>query len=100
MFFQDKFFHEHTLLQIIYISTFKRDIKKIKKRRKDMTKFRLLLSLLINEKSIPQKYHNHKLSGNYKDFWECHIEPDWLLIYRKDTKYLELARTGSHSDLF
>jgi len=88
------------MLQILYSSSFKRDVKKIKKRKKDMKKLRVLLSLLLEDKRIPQKYCNHKLSGNYTDCWECHIEPDWLLIYRKDKKYLELARTGSHSDLF
>ena len=88
------------MLEIIYTSSFKRDVKKMKKRRKNIKKLHVLLSLLIEEKSLPTKYSNHKLTGNYRDFWECHIEPDWLLIYRKDTKYLELARTGSHSDLF
>lgn len=88
------------MLEIIYTSSFKRDIKKLKKRKKNMKKLHYILSFLIEEKSLPAKYVNHKLSGNYKDCWECHIEPDWLLIYRKDKKYLELARTGSHSDLF
>ena len=88
------------MLEIIYTSSFKRDIKKMKKRRKNIKKLHQILSLLVEEKSLSAKYTNHKLSGNYKDCWECHIEPDWLLIYRKDKKYLELARTGSHSDLF
>lgn len=72
------------MLEIIYTSSFKRDVKKMKKRRKNIKKLHVLLSLLIAEKSLPSKYSNHKLTGDYRDFWECHIEPDWLLIYRKD----------------
>lgn len=59
------------------------------------------MNLLIEEKQLPLKNKNHKLLGNYKDCWECHIEPDWLLIYRKaDFKEIIFIRTGSHSDLF
>ncbi len=49
---------------------------------------------------LPEKYSLHKLSGKYKNYWECHIEPDWLLIFYLDNEVLRLERTGTHSDLF
>ena len=59
--------------------------------------------MLLEQKSIlPAKYKSHKLTGDYKGFWECHIQPDWLLIWLQDDteKTITLARTGTHSDLF
>jgi mRNA interferase YafQ len=55
---------------------------------------------LTNEESLDPKFRNHKLTGDYKDHWECHIEPDWLLIYRLTKTEIIFERTGSHSDLF
>lgn len=52
------------------------------------------------EKSLPEKHRPHILSGKWNKYYECHIEPDWLLIYRAEDGVLELARTGTHSDLF
>ena len=69
-----------------------------------MSKLETVITLLSNEQSLPEKYRDHALtnSRNYKDMRECHIEPDWLLIYKimKKTLILSLIRTGSHSDLF
>ena len=61
-----------------------------------------VITLLANECELPEKYRDHKLSGNYSGFRECHIEPDWLLIYviDKNDLLLLLTRTGSHADLF
>jgi mRNA interferase YafQ len=58
--------------------------------------------MLENNTDLPEKYRAHKLSGKYSDCWECHIKPDWLMIWRQNdqTKVIELVRTGSHSDLF
>ena len=78
----------------------KKVFEKIKKRGKDTTKFKYIVEHLTNEKPLPAKNKNHKLKGNYKDCFECHIEPDWLLIYIKTEHEIILVRTGSHSDLF
>ena len=88
------------MLKIIYGQIFARDIKQAKKRGYHLEKFVALLDLLIKEKSLPAKIHAHKLKGEYHDCWECHIEPDWLLIYQKTKDAIILIRTGSHSDLF
>jgi mRNA interferase YafQ len=84
----------------IRTTQFKRDIKLAEKRRKPMLKIKAIITKLINEESLDPKNRNHKLSGNYRDHWECHIEPDWLLIYRLTLTEVIFERTGSHSDLF
>jgi mRNA interferase YafQ len=71
-----------------------------KKRGKDLSKLRTVLELLQAQKPLPEKYRNHKLSGDYKDHWECHIEGDWLLIYLPILNAISLVRTGTHADLF
>ena len=85
---------------IITVGQFKRDVKLCKKRNKDMTKLRELMLLLIEEKSLPPKYGDHPLQGNWKLHRDSHIEPDWLLIYKLDGNDLYFVRTGSHSDIF
>jgi len=72
------------------------------KQNRDINKLNEVMNLLINENPLPPKHENHPLHGNYKGKWECHIEPDWLLIYRieKSTNEISFNRTGSHSDLF
>jgi mRNA interferase YafQ len=70
------------------------------KRGKDMAKLRNLLSLLMEGGPLPPRYKDHPLSGNWKHFRDCHIEPDWLLIYKIEGNDLYLVRTGTHSDLF
>jgi len=79
---------------------FKRDVRKAEKRGKDMRKLRTLLSLLINETPLPTQYQDHSLKGQWASYRDAHIEPDWLLIYRIIDNELQLARTGTHSDLF
>lgn len=81
-------------------SQFKRDVKRLKKRGKDMAKLRELLALLIRQEPLPELYKDHPLNGNWKGFRDVHIEPDWLLLYRVEADQLQLARTGSHADLF
>jgi mRNA interferase YafQ len=78
----------------------KRDLKLAKKRGKDIGKLGVIIDLLQKEKPLSEKYRNHKLSGDYKNHWECHIEGDWLLIYLIVQGTLYLVRTGTHSDLF
>lgn len=88
------------MLQPIHLRKFETEVIKAKKRGKDIEKLKDVMKLLIEEKPLPQKLHNHKLKGNYVGYWECHIEPYWLLVYKKaDTKII-FARTGTHSDLF
>ncbi len=81
---------------------FDKALKRCIKRGLDMSKFKEVVNLLASTGSLPPKYHPHKLSGNYEGTWECHIEPDWLLIWQQnDTELiLLLIDTGSHSDLF
>ena len=89
-------------LKIIASNAFKKDLKSAKKRGLKLDKLQSIVDKLADEIPLEQKYRDHALTGNYKDFRECHIEPDWLLIYRKDSDVLELFlfRTGTHTDLF
>lgn len=91
------------MLEVRYLNSFKSDYKKIKKRGYDLSKLKTVLSLLIEEKPLPEKYQDHQLIGKkYKGCRECHISPDWLLVYKilKNELILELLYTGTHSDLF
>ena len=74
--------------------------KRILKQGKDESKFEALIAKLISEQTLEDKYQDHKLSGQFKDCRECHIEPDWLLIYKSTESEIILIRTGSHSELF
>lgn len=80
---------------------FKKDYKKCKKRGLDMTLLEDVITRLLEGKALDIKHRDHALTGNYKGFRECHIQPDWLLIYTSDDTQLVLTavRTGSHSDL-
>ena len=90
------------MLKIRYTSKFKKDFKTIIKRGYKIKLFEEVLILLREEKILPEKYNDHALKGDYSGHRECHITPDWLLIYKKedDLITLSLTRTGSHSDLF
>lgn len=74
----------------------------MKKRGKDLEKLKYVVNELANQRPLDEKYRDHELTDNYRNFRECHIEPDWLLIYRieKGELTLALVRTGTHSDLF
>ena len=88
------------MFEILRTSQFKRDVKKVKKRGKDTDRLKTVIVLLAQGGTLPAKYKDHQLKGVYKDCRECHVEPDWLLIYRVEANILQLIRTGSHSDLF
>ena len=92
------------MLKLVFSSQFKRDYRLAVKRGCDPKKLEEAVSILQAEKPLPERYRDHDLtnSRNYKDMRECHIEPDWLLVYKvyQDTLLLKLIRTGSHSDLF
>ena len=79
---------------------FEKDLTRMQKRGKDLSKLEYIIKLLANNDILQAKYRDHKLSGNYQNLRECHIEPDWLLIYENQNNILYLARTGTHSDLF
>ena len=83
-------------------SVFKRQLKLLKKRGYDLNKLNAVVSLLQKGVSLPSKNRDHALTGDYKGFRECHITPDWLLVYQhKDNELiLYLFQTGTHSDLF
>lgn len=83
-------------------SRFKKDMKIVKKRGYDQRLIMTVIELLANGETLPEKYRDHVLVGDYCGFRECHITPDWLLIYqiKDDELYLLLSRTGTHSDLF
>lgn len=80
----------------------KRDAKLMQKRGKNMNKLIEVLKLLASGQKLPEKYKDHQLSGGLKDFRECHIEPDWLLMYQiyDNELILSATATGTHSDLF
>ena len=92
------------MLKVEFTGQFKKDYKLAVKRGCDSKELEAVITLLVNEQPLPEKYRDHALtnSRNYKDMRECHIEPDWLLVYKvlKETLILRLIRTGSHSDLF
>lgn len=87
-------------MKIYYTNQFKRDYKRIKKQNKDIAKLRIVIEKLITKEPLEVKYKGHPLTGNWKGFRDCHIEPDWLLIYKSSENTLILERTGSHSELF
>lgn len=87
-------------LTVLSTKQFERDLKRQKKRGKDIRKFASIARTLVAGGKLPFACRNHKLSGKYRDHWECHIEPDWLLIYLRSNFELVWVRTGSHSDLF
>ena len=90
------------MLTIRYQTVFKRDYKRIVKRGYDIRLLEEVISILAENRPLPQKYRDHSLSGDYSGCRECHITPDWLLIYqiRENELILYLTRTGTHSDLF
>lgn len=90
------------MLEIRFNNRMKRDVKLMKKRGKNLNKLEDILNKLANLETLPEKNKDHQLKGEWGDFRECHIEPDWLLIYKIEENELILyaTATGSHSDLF
>ena len=85
-----------------FTSQFKKDLKLAKKQNKDLGKLFEVIDILANGETLDAKYKDHSLTGNYRGTRECHVEPDWLLIFeiRGDVLVLMLYRLGSHSELF
>ena len=88
--------------KIKFTSRFKKDLKQAKKQGKDIEKLFDIIERIAKDETLDERYRDHSLTGNYKETRECHIEPDFLLIYEKieEVLVLSLVRTGSHSDLF
>ena len=88
--------------KIKFTSRFKKDLKQAKKQGKDIEKLFDIIERIAKDETLDERYRDHSLAENYKGTRECHIEPDFLLIYEKIEEFLilSLVRTGSHSDLF
>ena len=87
------------MLDVRYSTRFKKDFKTCVKRRWDMELLQQVIDTLKIPDALPQKNMDHSLTGNYSGRRECHVAPDWLLIYKQDEKELLLYRTGTHADL-
>lgn len=90
------------MYEIKATARFKKDIKLLQKRGYNIALLQQVIEILARGESLPKKYADHGLNGVWSEFRECHIQPDWLLIYRidEDILILTLTRTGTHSDLF
>ena len=88
------------MLQLSYTKQFQKDFKKVQKRGKEIDKIKSVIKILVSKRKLATRFKDHKLVGNYQERRECHIEPDWLLIYKLTSQEIIFERTGSHSDLF
>jgi mRNA interferase YafQ len=88
------------VLNAVTTKRFEKDVKLARKRGKDLSKMQAIIQLLLERKALSHKHYDHWLTGNYANRRECHIEPDWLLIYKPGSKEIIFERTGTHSDLF
>ena len=89
------------MFDLAFTGLFKKDFKRIKKRKYDLDKIYTVFEILAESGTLPtEKYKTHFLKGNYKGYNEAHIEPDWLIIWLKKGNEIRLVRTGTHSDLF
>ena len=85
---------------LVESTAFRKDLKRAKKRSYDREKLDAVIRKLQSAETLPASSRPHPLKGEWKGFWECHIEPDWLLIYAATDTELHLMRTGTHADLF
>ena len=88
------------MLTPVYTRQFQKDLKRNKKRGKNLEKFKIVVRTLLEGEPLDPMHRDHKLTGDYVGHRDCHIESDWLLIYKKDKKHITFERMGSHSDLF
>ena len=90
------------MLDLVTTAQFRKDLKRIRKRGYNLSNLDNVLQTLLREELLPAKHRDHALTGDYTGFRECHVEPDWLLVYAVDKGQLILtaSRTGTHSDLF
>ncbi len=88
------------MYEIMQTARFKKDLKMVKRRGQDMNLLREVVNHLAAGEKLDDKYLNHELKGRYRAYQECHLQPNWLLIYSYVDSILYLVRTGTHSDLF
>ena len=88
------------MLAPVYTKQFERDVKKSEKRGQNLKKLKIIVRTLLEGKKLDPLHRNHKLVDNYHGRRECHIEADWLMIYKIEQERVILERTGTHSDLF
>lgn len=88
------------MLNPVRSSQFKKDLKKARRQGKDLNLLQAVIARLANEQSLEERFRDHELGGNWRGYRECHLNPDWLLIYKVNDDELKLARLGSHSELF
>ena len=90
------------MYEVIYTGQFKKSLKQCVRRGLDVNIFKTVLDILQGKGQLPAEYRPHKLTGKYKGCWECHMQPDWLLIWEQEDQQLRLilVDTGTHSDLF
>lgn len=90
------------MYEVIYTGQFKKSLKQCVRRGLDVNIFKTVLDILQEKGKLPAEYRPHKLTGKYKGCWECHMQPDWLLIWEQEDQQLRLilVDTGTHSDLF
>ncbi len=88
------------MLNPVFRKQIQKDLKRLQKQGKDMRKFKAVVHQLLTGQPLPPRYRDHALTGNWAGFRDCHIEPDWLLIYQITSTELILVRSGYHSDLF
>jgi len=90
------------MLKVIATTQFKKDLRKAKRMGKDIGKLAKVVNMIANEEPLDVSFRDHRLKGVYSKFRECHVEPDWLLMYeiKNEMLVLSLARIGTHSELF
>ena len=88
------------MLEPIRASQFRRDLRKAQRQGKDLELLKTIIQTLAEERPLEDRYRDHELTGTWRGYRECHVNPDWLLIYKVDGNELKLARIGSHSELF
>lgn len=87
-------------LTIRQATKFRRDVKRLNRQGVDLAPLQAVILMLVAAEPLDERYRDHALVGNWRGFHECHLQPDWLLIYRVEGDELQLARTGSHAELF
>ena len=87
-------------MNVAQTKQFKKDVKRMRKRGKDLEKIKAVIDLLVAGEPLPPKNRDHKLGGDWIGRRDCHVEPDWILIFKLTEDELLLERTGTHSDLF
>jgi mRNA interferase YafQ len=87
-------------LVLLTTNAFERDLRRVRKQGKDLDKLEAIVGLLQAQEPLPVRCRPHPLRGDWSGHWDCHIQPDWILLYRVTQEELILVRTGSHADLF